>query len=194
MTAPVSTGNAVPPFPVAANIVPIRLIVYTNATKHVAYLNAIARDSVLTLQRIDSMFASFTQGAFRSNVDINTNGVNGSVTATLASVVATNTIVINGVTLTASATGNGTTTFTAAAGVANATAAANLAACINANTTLLNQVYATALAAVVTITCRIPGTLGNLMTFTQTGGTITLSAASPVNGVDGTQSNISHGL
>lgn len=191
MTAPVSTGNAVPPFPVAANIVPVRLIVYTNANKHVAYLNAISRSSTITLARLASMFESFTNGSFRSNVDISTNGVNATTTVTLLSGLANNdTCTINGVVITAATTGNGTTSFTI--GTTLTISAANMVATINANTTLLNQVFAQSTGAVVTLTCRVPGTIGNLCTVTESAH-FTVSA-NFTGGADGTQSNNSHGL
>lgn len=186
-----TTGNANPPFPVASNIVPIRLVVYTNANKHVAYLNAISRSSTITLARLANMFESFTNGSYRSNVDINTNGVNATGTATLLSGLANNdTCTINGVVITAATTGNGTTSFTI--GTTLAISATNMAACINANTTLQNQIYAQASGAIVTMTCRIPGTIGNLCTLSESAHFTV--AANFTGGADGTQSNNSHGL
>ena len=106
-------------------------------------------------------------------------------TATLASVIQNDTIVIAGVTLTArTSAANGTTQFTR--GVSNTADAASLAACIMANTTLNKIVRATSAAAVVTITCLYPGPIGNSVTVTQTGGTITLGAAALASGASDT--------
>ena len=188
-----STGNQTPTFPLAAGIVSIRLVIQTNSSKHVNYLNAIAKDSTLTLQRLSGMFSTFTSGAFRSNVDINTNGSYASGTATCASVVNANTITIAGTVLTATNSATPTNAqFTV--GANNNATAANLAAANNLNTTLINTVFANVATNVVTIFCRVPGLIGNLVTLTQTGGTISLSGAVMTAGADGTQSTVAHGL
>lgn len=96
-------------------------------------------------------------------------------TATLASVADSDTIVVGGTTLTAKTTPSGSSQWKR--GVSNTADAAALAACINANTTTNKIVRATSSGAVVTITSLYPGPIGNLVTLSQTGGTMTLSPA-----------------
>lgn len=84
------------------------------------------------------------------------NSVKSTGTVTLSAHVATNTVTINGVVLTAGtdyAVG-GTDTITAT----------NLASAINANATLDGMVMATSDGAVVTLTSLIPGEIGNAVT------------------------------
>lgn len=189
--AAATTGNANPTFPLPSNIVALRLVIQTNSTKHIAYLNAVARDSVLSLQRMENMFGSFANGSYRSNVDINTNPVNASGTITLSSFANTNTVTINGTVLTGATTPSGASQF--GIGTNDTATAANLAACINANSSLYGTVYATSSGAVVTVYCRVPGLIGNLCTLAISAhGSV--SGANMTGGTDGTQSNISHGL
>lgn len=111
-------------------------------------------------------------------------------TFTFASVIATNSIVINGVTFTcvaSGATGNqfnvgGTDTLTAVAA----------AAAINASVTALipGYVVATSALGVVTITAVKPGISGNLVTISSPSGTVTVSGARLTGGSDGTVTTI----
>ncbi len=111
-----------------------------------------------------------------------TAAVRASSTATCASVVATDTIVIGGTTLTAIANAGTPTSAQFRIGTGggagqNAMCAANIAAAINANTTINKLVYATSAAAVVTITALQAGAVGNKITLTSTGGTITVTGS-----------------
>lgn len=111
------------------------------------------------------------------NIEVQGNQVQASGTYTFASVIATNTILINGVTFTcvaSGATGNqfnvgGTDTLTAVAA----------AAAINASATALIANYVTASSAlgVVTITSAFYGLAGNQTTISSPNGTITASGA-----------------
>lgn len=102
--------------------------------------------------------------------------VNASATATCASVIAGNTLVIGGTTLTAVANNTASpTTAQFRIGTSNAECAANICQAINNNTTIRSKVYATVAAAVVTITAKDPGQAGNAITLTQGGGTITVT-------------------
>lgn len=97
--------------------------------------------------------------------------------------VADETLSVLNTTLTAKDSGaNGTTQFNTA--VSNTTTATNLAACINANTTLNKQVVATSALGVVTITSLIPGTIGNGLQLSEAMTTTAATAFS--GGVNGT--------
>jgi phage tail sheath gpL-like len=109
--------------------------------------------------------------------------VAASGTITLASVAADDTIVIGGVTLTAKASPSGEAQFSQAG--TNTEDAAALAAKINAHSTLSQVITASSLNAVVTVTAKQRGVIGNFITMAQTGGTMTLSAAALAGGTGG---------
>lgn len=98
-----------------------------------------------------------------------------SGTATLVSVVATNSITIAGTALTFSAAP--VTESDVLVGGSDAATAANLVASINAHSVLKKIVKATSALGVVTISCVTSGPLGNLITLAKSGAPITLSGA-----------------
>ena len=103
-------------------------------------------------------------------------------TVTCASVIATDTLVVGGVTLTAIANaGNPTATqFRIGAGGGagqDAECAANIVKAIMNNTSTNKLVKASSAAAVVTITALNPGMEGNYITVASTGGTMTVDTA-----------------
>lgn len=113
--------------------------------------------------------------------------VAASMTYTLASVVADEAVTIGGVVLTAKASPSGEAQW--ASGGADDTAdAVTLAAAINKHSTLSKIVTASAAAAVVTVTCKVKGFIGNFITTTETGTTITASAATLTGGTGGATS------
>lgn len=70
-------------------------------------------------------------------------------------------------------------------GSSDATFAANLAACINAHTTLnkiVNAAVTTGASGIVTIYANVPGPIGNLVTLAKTGNGFTIGAATLANG------------
>lgn len=115
--------------------------------------------------------------------------VKASGTLTGDTVIATDAVVINGVTLTAHASTASQTQFVI--GVDDDATMANLAACINANTDLAGIVTATSAAAVVTVTAARAGLIGNAITLVSNDATITASAGRLADGVDGT-SDVTH--
>lgn len=145
----------------------------------------------LWLNRLEQFFADLQRGVWRSNIQVINGGVYASGTATFASVVATNTLVIGGVTITA--VNSGATSVQFNVGATDTITAANAVATINALTTLNKVVQASSSGAVITIVSLVPGTIGNLITLSQTGGTITVGSAL-TGGTDGTKGDISHGL
>jgi phage tail sheath gpL-like len=181
-----------PTFPVASNVVTLRLVIQTNSNKHVNYLNAIQRDSVITLQRLASMFEAFANGSYLSNTDISTNSVNATGTITFSSLANNDTITINGTTFTAKTSGAaGAVQFNL--GASDTAAAANAVTVINANESVNETVFAQSTGAVITLFCRVPGVIGNLCTIAISAhGSV--SGANLASGADGTDSNVSHGL
>lgn len=69
--------------------------------------------------------------------------------------------------------------------VDNTTSAVNLAAKINANATCANLVSATSALGVVTVSCVVPGAIGNLIPLTSAAGTITVNGAGTLTGGTG---------
>lgn len=60
--------------------------------------------------------------------------------------------------------------------------AANVAACINAHTTLQKIVKATSSAGTLTIQCKVPGPIGNALTLAEAGNGFTLGGATLAGG------------
>lgn len=143
------------------------------------------------LKRISWFLSDLVRGAWNSNIQVFQGGVYATGTATLATVIATNTLVIGGVTLTC--VNSGATSVQFNKGTTDTGTATNLAAAINALTTINKVVQASSSGAVVTIVSLYPGTIGNLITLSAGGGTITVGAAL-TGGTDGTKGDISHGL
>jgi hypothetical protein len=81
-----------------------------------------------------------------------------------------------------SAVGTGNQTFTLTADKYNA---AKLAAAVNAHSTVSKIVSASASAAIVTVTCRVPGVIGNFIQFTDSDSTITSSGSGYLAGGTG---------
>ena len=104
--------------------------------------------------------------------------VNATATATCASVIAGNTLVIGGTTLTAVANNTAApTTAQFRIGTSDTECATNICQAINNNATIKGKVYATTAAAVVTIKAKSPGAAGNAITLTSGGGTITVTGS-----------------
>jgi hypothetical protein len=133
------------------------------------------------MQRLQNYLDKIQAGAVAGNVNVDvhlagTAGVKASATATCAAVQANDTVTIGGLALTALAD-NGTPTavqFKIGSGggaTQNGQCATNLAAAINANTTLNKFVSASASAAIVTITALNQGVVGNKVTFVSSNGT-----------------------
>jgi hypothetical protein len=119
------------------------------------------------------------------NSSVDPVNASGTITITNSAVDANDTVTIAGVVLTAKASAaNGTTEFNK--GDSSTSTATNLAACINANTTLNKIVVASASAAIVTVTCFVPGTIGNLISMvTSDAPAFALSAAVLASGAGG---------
>lgn len=131
---------------------------------------------------VKRMAAGMNRGNMR--VQIGTAApVRASATATLATVLATQTITIGGVVFTASSTPSGEAQFEID-GDDTADAAA-LVVKINAHSTLSKIVVAESALGVVTITCLIPGVIGNFITLAKSDTTISLSSTALAGGTGG---------
>jgi phage tail sheath gpL-like len=143
------------------------------------------------LQQLKQMIEDVQSGISLDVIKVQYNSsvdpvfASGTITVTNTSVDADDTVTIAGTVLTAKASGaNGTSQFNK--GVSSTATATNLAACINANTTLNKFVVASSSSAVVTVTCLVPGTIGNLISLaTSDAPAFALSAAVLASGAGG---------
>lgn len=151
-------------------------------------LEASAKGPRLGIVALGRFLIALAGGLSRGTVTVQSAGdspVAASVTATLATVVAANTITVGGVTMTASASPAGEAQFSSVG--TNAEVAASMAAAISAHSVLGKLVSASAAGAVVTITARQAGVIGNQVPVSKVGAPITLSAAALVGGAGGAQ-------
>ncbi len=184
-----------PTFPLGTGLKVLTLTVQHSANYPTNYFSPITGSggSNITLKNIRTFFNDLLTGSFNSNVTVVQGGVFATIGATFASVVATNTLVIGGVTITA--VNSAPTSVQFLVGSTDTATAANAVSTINALSTLNKVVFATSSGAVVTITCLYPGTIGNLITTTAAGGTITV-ASTLAGGTDSSTipGYVSHGL
>jgi len=184
-------GISFPTIPLGTGIKVMTLVVQTNANSAAAGLLPATGNSQKILNKFSQFFRALVNGVWRSNITVVQGGVYATVNATFASVVATDTLVIGGVTITC--VNSGATSVQFNKGATDTITAANAATTINALTTMNKMVYATSSGAVLTISSLYPGKIGNLITTTAGGGTITV-AATLSGGTDGDIGFISHGL
>jgi hypothetical protein len=130
----------------------------------------------LAALNVEKVIRGLRSGMIRGRLDVQLSGaapVAASGTITLASFANDDTVVIGGVTLTGKSSPTTENHFEIDG---NDTAdAAALAACINAHSTLSKVLTATSAAAVVTLTCRVKGVVGNFIIMSQTGNHATLA-------------------
>lgn len=137
------------------------------------------------------LFEKLASGLEAGNFDVQTSAAapvraSGTVTLTYASISANDTVTLGGTALTCV---TGTPTSSQFKKVTDGpTTAANLAATINAHTTLSKLVSATAAAGVVTVKALMPGAIANQFTMATSNGTgFVLSAAVLANGAGGAE-------
>lgn len=118
--------------------------------------------SMLAGLKLKDYFKMIASGMRPATVQTKVNAAKASGTITLSSHVATDTVTINGTTLTAIASGANSSQYNI--GADDTATAVNLASTINAHTTLSTMVYATSALGVVTLTALIPGAIGNAVT------------------------------
>lgn len=139
---------------------------------------------------LTKLFGAMPGGQFPAMVAVREGAVNATATVTISSTgpTATETMTLANVTLTAVASSTpGNNQFTVS--TTPATAAANLAICINASTSLANIVSATANGAVVTVSAFTPGLEGNGLQI-NVGTLVNTSVTAFANGSDGTSTII----
>lgn len=180
-----------PTIPLGTGIKVMTLVLQTNNNAAATMLLPGANNDSLFLNRWAQFLADLQRGVWRSNINVIQGGVYATGTAVFASVIATNTLVIGGVTITA--VNSGPTSVQFAVGASDTITAANAVTTINALTTLNKVVQASSSGATITIVSLYPGTIGNLITLSAGGGTITVGSAL-TGGTDGSIGNISHGL
>lgn len=133
--------------------------------------------------KLNDYMKKCVSGANNATVQTKINAVKATGTITLSSHVATNTVTVNGITFTCVASGATGAQYNV--GADDTETAVNLAAALNANTTLDGMVVATSALGVVTLTALVPGELGNAVTLViSANGSV--SAARMAGGTNGT--------
>lgn len=162
-----------------------------------ARLSAETNNPKLYVNRLQDYLQGVSSGIYHAKIDSQVD--QGSATAasgtlTLASVVATNTCAVNGVTFTCVASGATGNQFNV--GGTDTVTATNLAAAINASVTALVSGYVTATSAgaVVTVTAAKRNQDGNMCTISGGQATITASGARLTGGTDASANTYSYGL
>jgi phage tail sheath gpL-like len=112
--------------------------------------------------KIGNYLKNCISGAHPAVIQTKINAVKASGTITLSSHVATNTVTVNGIPFTCVASGATGNQYNV--GADDTETAVNLAAALNANTTLDGMLVATSALGVVTVTALVPGELGNAIT------------------------------
>lgn len=191
-------STTAPTIPLGTGIKVMTLVIQSNNNANATALlpnNSTSGSSpfgnMRVLKAIWYFLGDLVNGVWNSNTLVIQGGTYATGTATCASVIATDTLVIGGVTLTA--VNSAPTSVQFVRSTTNSTTAANIVTTINALTTLNKVVQATSSGAVVTIVSLYPGTIGNLITLSSAGGTITVGSAL-TGGTDGSKGDISHGL
>ncbi len=133
--------------------------------------------------KLKDFIKKITSGMAPAVVRTENNAVKASGTLVGTSVIATDAVAINGLTLTAVSSGATAVQFNI--GGSDTETMANLASAINANTSLNGIVTASANGTTVTVSAARPGKIGNAITLTSADATIVASAAKLADGTDG---------
>jgi len=155
-------------------------------------IGAASGNKLLGINKLLRYFNGLSGGAKKASVAVGYSSVQASGTVTFSGTGAANdTILVNGVTFTAKASGAGANEWNV--GASAAASGDNLAAAINASVTALVSGYVTAVsdgAGVVTITAVRPGINGNCMTIAEgvdSGSAMAVSGARLTGGTSGTE-------
>lgn len=145
-----------------------------------------------TMSRIVAFMSAIASGAKSAFMRIVTAAVQATGTVTFSSWVATDTVTIGVIVLTGSATPANENQFLSTGN--DAADAVAFAACVNAHSVLSKIVsVATPTTAVATVTCLVPGAIGNQVALAISAhGSV--SAVTLTGGVDGTNNTLSLGL
>ena len=113
-------------------------------------------------QKLMRYVRSLMGGSKSAKVALSVNAVKASGTITLSAHVANDTTTVNGIVFTCKTSGATGNEYNV--GADDTATAVNLAAALNANTTLDGMIVATSALGVVTLTALVPGELGNAIT------------------------------
>ena len=139
-----------------------------------------------TAKSLANYFQALAARHESATVEVQTNSsspVAASGTITVASVQADDTFTLGGITFTGKASPSGDIQFDSDG--SDSVVAAAIAAKINAHPTLSKIVSASAADEVVTVTCLVKGVIGNFITLSSSGATLTVSAAALASGTGG---------
>jgi phage tail sheath gpL-like len=153
-----------------------------------------ATNNVYSENGLRNLIERVLQGEQLAYAKVSTNPVQASGTVTFSSLVADDTVTINGVVFTAKASPSGTNQF--GLGANDTAAAANLAAKINASALagIVNVVTATSALGVVTLTAVQPGLAGNAVTIAISAHGSVSGSGRLTSGTDGTQAAVNYGV
>ncbi len=112
--------------------------------------------------KITDFFKKVISGIHPAVIQTKINAVKATGTITLSSHVANDIVTVNGIAFTCKTSGATGNEYNV--GVDDTATAVNLAAALNANTTLDGMIVATSALGVVTVTALVPGELGNAVT------------------------------
>lgn len=145
---------------------------------------------VQSLNNLANYILQFVSGVTSSTSIIATTAVSSTGTVTFSSFVENDTVTVGAVTLTGKDAPSGENQF--AANGNDAADATAFAACVNAHSVLSKIVSASANSATVTLTCLIPGVIGNQIALAISAhGSV--SGAVLASGAEDTNVTISHG-
>lgn len=184
-------SNLGPTIPLGTGVKVMTLVIQTNANYVTTLLLPQAGNDDIWFTRFEKFFREIENGVWSSNTLVIQGGVYSTGTAVCSGVVATDTLVIGGVTITC--VNSGATSVQFNKGTTDTLTAANIVTTINALTTLNKVVQASSSGTTVTIVSLHPGTIGNLITLSSAGGHITVGSAL-TGGTDGTKGFIANGL
>lgn len=172
----------------------LRLLLTTNKNTLVAFAAQPNGPTAWFYRKLETLIGQLGLGAFNSSIVVVPNLVAATGTVTFSSFAAADTVTINGAVFTASASPSGANQFLVTGG--DTLAAAALTAKINSATApanVLGCVTATSSGAVITLTCVVPGLIGNTQTLAISAhGSV--SAARMASGTEGTTATYHHGL
>lgn len=143
----------------------------------------------LAASKLTNYAKIMASGAHPFSVRFEVGAVKASGTLTGTTVIATDAVIINGLTLTCVA--SGATADQWNKGATDALTMAALAAVINGHASLAGIVTATSALTVCTVSAARPGLMGNAITLESSDVTIVASVARLAGGVDGT-SDVTH--
>lgn len=152
-----------------------------------------ATNNVYSENGLRNLIEKVLDGEQLAYAKVSTNPIQATGLVTFSSLVADDTVTINGVVFTAKVSPSGANEF--ALGADDTAAAANFAAKINASALahIVNVLTATSALGVITLTAVQPGLSGNQNTLAISAhGTV--SAARMASGTDGTQAAVNYGV